>query len=78
MKKNSTVKPCEVVSGRWKYVGFLYIRNERVVVLLNSFPSNIDLGPLRPVKKSHIEPEALIDFYIRKRETYEDLTALEK
>ncbi len=40
--------------------GFLYMKNERVVVLLNNVVSTADLGPLKSVRRNHVDPEAYI------------------
>lgn len=48
-----------LVSGRIS-VGYLYMKNERVVVLINNVSSEADLGPLKPVRRKHVDPEANI------------------
>jgi hypothetical protein len=57
-KRLSTV----VVKTRdgWTRIGFIYLRTEKILVLLNHITEGADLGPLRAVRKKHIEPEAYI------------------
>jgi hypothetical protein len=38
--------------------GALFFENERVVVVLNGVRGSANLGPLQPVVRKHIEPEA--------------------
>ena len=42
--------------------GVLFMRNERVVVLLNNLCVDADLGPLSSVRDHQIDPEA--DLYV--------------
>ena len=51
-------QPCVVIDGQFKHVGFLYMKNERVIVLLNNIVEKADLGPLQSIRNVHIEPEA--------------------
>lgn len=50
--------PCCVAVGRHQRMGFLYMQNDRVVVLLNDLVERTDLGPLQSIRHHHIEPEA--------------------
>jgi hypothetical protein len=38
--------------------GFLFMRNDRFLVLLNNLSQEADLGPLRSVRDKQIHPEA--------------------
>ena len=42
------------------HVGFLYMKNERVVVLLNNVAQRAHLGPLQNIRRERVEPEAQI------------------
>lgn len=42
--------------------GMLFMRNERVVVLLNNLCTDADLGPLSSLRDRQIDPEA--DLYV--------------
>ena len=55
---NKTLRPCCVFAGRTRHIGFLYMKNERVVVLLNNLAEKADLGPFQSIRRDHIEPEA--------------------
>lgn len=52
------LRPCLVKAGKVDYFGFLFIENDRVVVLLNNLRDRADLGPLKHVRDEHILPEA--------------------
>ncbi len=52
------LRPCNVVVGKSEYMGFLYMRNEHVVVLLNNLVEKADLGPLRSIRHDYVEPKA--------------------
>jgi hypothetical protein len=54
-----------VTSGRRIAYGYLYIVNDRVVVLLNNVSSKADLGPLRTKRTQHVEPEADVRIFPR-------------
>jgi len=41
-----------------QYRGFLYTKNERVVVLLNNLVEGADLDPLYNIRYKYVEPEA--------------------
>lgn len=60
-----TLPSCEVTystngSGRLTRAGFMYMKNRRVVVLLNNLSGRADLGRLKKVRHHHVEPEAHI------------------
>jgi hypothetical protein len=57
---------CEIRMHDSKHLGYLYIDNERTAVLLNILQEDADLGPLKPVRKHHILPEANITVIPRK------------
>ena len=61
-------QPCILTTkANSKYYGYLYINNERVVVLLNDITSKAYLGPLRNKREKHVEPEANIFIFPRKK-----------
>jgi hypothetical protein len=45
-------------SDGWQTIGYLYLENERFIVLLNNLVQKADLGPIKYVRNKHIEPEA--------------------
>ncbi len=57
---------CEIRTHDSLRLGYLYIDNERIVVLLNTLQEGADLGPLKPVREHHILPEANITVIPRK------------
>jgi hypothetical protein len=44
----------------------LYFENEHSVVLLNNVTEEADLGPLKSIRRRHIEPEADVSIFPRK------------
>ena len=55
---NLPLQACVVLDNKSVYYGFLYMQNERIVVLLNNLVDNAELGPLQNIRREHIEPEA--------------------
>jgi hypothetical protein len=51
---------CQVQSKSGIHIDFLYLENERVVVLLNNIPDNAYLDPFKQIRDKHIIPEAHI------------------
>lgn len=49
---------CCVVTDGFQHIGYLYMENERVVVLLNGLVEGAELGPLQVLRDKYIEPEA--------------------
>ncbi len=66
---------CAVSDGQFKHIGYLYMENERVIVLLNNIVEKADLGPLQSIRNVHIEPEA--DILILPRGQIEMIETLE-
>jgi hypothetical protein len=56
---------CIVHSGKVHHTGFLFMENERVVILLNNIVAGAELGLLQNIRYEHIEPEA--DIFILPR-----------
>lgn len=73
---NLSLRACEVLDGKSSYIGFLYMQNERVVVLLNNLVADADLGPLQSIRRKHIEPEA--DILILPRRQVNTIKILEE
>lgn len=57
-----------------RVTGQLYIKNSRVVVLLNNLCTSADLGPLAPKRDHQVVPEA--DLYIIPATQVTDVTEL--
>ena len=62
---------CQIKAKGWIHIGFLYLENKNVVVLLNDIPSGVDLGPLKLIRDKHTIPEAHIT--IIPRETIDNI-----
>ena len=69
------LRPCRIHMGRIQVLGSLYLENEKVVVVLNMVRGGADLGPIAPVRKKHIEPEA--DIWILPRNLVDRIEILE-
>lgn len=67
--------PCEIRINNSLRADFLYMDNDRVVVLLNNLRQDADLGPLEPVRKRHILPEA--DILVIPRKDVAEITFYE-
>ena len=51
--------PCQVLTkSGWMISGFLFMRNDRFLILLNNLSQGADLGPFRSVRDKQIYPEA--------------------
>ncbi len=51
---------CEVRTSSEVIIGMIYLATPRQFVLVNHLSSGADLGPLRTIRREHIEPEAFI------------------
>ena len=75
MSLNQPLQSSLVLAGSLTHIGFLYMQNDRVVILLNNLAEKADLGPLRRTKHNHIEPEA--DILILPRRQVDAIQILE-
>ena len=73
---NLALQPCVVLGNKSVYTGFLYMQNERVVILVNNLVDNAELGPLQNIRRKHIEPEA--DILILPRRQVNTIKIVEK
>ncbi len=70
------LRSCVVRLKRGWIIGLLFMENERVVVILNDIRSAADLGPLKPIRREHIDPEANV--WVLPRDQVEEIQILEK
>lgn len=56
---------CMIRTGREEHLGFLFLENERVVVIINNAREAAELGPLKSFRTQHCEPEADIKVFPR-------------
>lgn len=52
-----TPRLVELKVGNVRYVGCLLFQSREFIVLLNNMGKGTDVGPLRPIRDEHIEPE---------------------
>ncbi len=57
-------------------IGMLFMKNERVIVLLNNISDAAELGPFVPVRDEQVDPEA--DLYVIPADRVTSLTELEQ
>ncbi len=53
-------QPCIVRTRRGWVAGMLYFQTRRHVILVNHISDRTDLGPLRRLRREHLEPEATV------------------
>jgi len=51
---------CVHYNDKFKSIGFLYFKNDRVVILLNDLTNKANLGPIKDICNNYVEPEASI------------------
>ena len=54
-----------ILRGKEEHLGLLYLRNDRVIVMINNVRDAADLGPLKSFRSQHCEPEADIKVFPR-------------
>jgi len=64
-----------VRTQRSESVGALFMKTRTHIVLISSIQAEADLGPIKKVKRRHLEPEALV--YVIPRRLVENVQVLE-
>jgi hypothetical protein len=57
-KVGKALRVCQVRTKDFVSVGVFFMKTSTHIVLLNSMREGLDLGPVKPVRTMHIEPEA--------------------
>jgi hypothetical protein len=53
-------RPCVVRGKDFSTVGYLFMETPGHVVLLNNVREGLDLGPVKPVRTEHVDPEVYV------------------
>jgi hypothetical protein len=57
-RSDKVFRVCEVRTKDFVSVGALFMETTTHIVLLNNVREGLDLGPVRPVRAQHMDPEA--------------------